>query len=144
VLTSALFFAAAIAMAGLPPLSGFVGKLLILDAALDTPLATWIWVVILSSSLISIVGFARAGSVLFWKAKSIPHPEDQLIPAPPATLSYVAVGGLLTLLIAHTVFAGPIYAFTQATSAQLFAPEPYIATVLETPGKLSGATKKGY
>jgi multicomponent K+:H+ antiporter subunit D len=29
-----------------------------------------------------------------------------------------------------------------ATSAQLFAPEPYISTVLGTPGKLSGPTDK--
>ena len=31
-LISALFFAAAIALAGMPPLSGFLGKLLVLDA----------------------------------------------------------------------------------------------------------------
>jgi multicomponent K+:H+ antiporter subunit D len=31
-LFAALFFAAAIAMAGMPPLSGFLGKLLVLDA----------------------------------------------------------------------------------------------------------------
>jgi len=136
-LTSALFFAAAIAMTGLPPLSGFIGKLLILDAALDTPLATWIWAIILCSSLISIVGFARAGSTLFWKAKSVPIPEDRLIEPAPAVLSYVAVSGLLALLVAHTVLAGPIYAYTQATSAQLFAPAPYLEKVLETPGKLS-------
>jgi multicomponent K+:H+ antiporter subunit D len=143
VLTSALFFTAAIAMTGLPPLSGFVGKLLILDAAFTSPLGVWIWAVVLGSSLISVVGFARAGSTLFWKAKSIPHPEDHVMEPAPAALSYVAIAGLLTLLVAHTVFAGPIYAYTQATSAQLFAPEPYLSTVLDTPGKLS-KPKKGH
>ncbi|MEM7520780.1 MAG: monovalent cation/H+ antiporter subunit D, partial [Pseudomonadota bacterium] len=64
-MTSACFFVAAIAMTGLPPLSGFVGKLLILDAGFNTALAPWIWAVILVSSLVSVVGFARAGSVLF-------------------------------------------------------------------------------
>lgn len=141
VLTSALFFVAAIAMAGLPPLSGFVGKLLILDAAFETPLATWVWAVILISSLISVVGFARAGSVLFWKAKSIPVPEETVPSRAPSALSYVAVGGLVALLIAHTVFAGPAYRYVEATSAQLFAPERYISTVLETPGKLSKPSK---
>lgn len=144
VLTSALFFTAAIAMAGLPPLSGFLGKLMILDAAFETPLASWIWAVVLGSSLISIVGFGRAGSVLFWKAKSIPHPEDQLVAPAPAALSYVAVSGLLALLVAHTVLAGPIYAYAQATSAQLFAPQPYLDTVLETPGKLSTPSKEDH
>lgn len=140
-LTSAMFFVAAIAMTGLPPLSGFVGKLLVLDAGFDTSLATWIWATVLISSLISVVGFARAGSVVFWKATSVaPDPAAKPAPAPTA-LSYIAVGGLLTLLVAHTVFAGPAYRYVENTAAQLFAPQPYISTVLETPGKLSKPSK---
>jgi multicomponent K+:H+ antiporter subunit D len=136
-LTAALFFAGAIAMAGLPPLSGFLGKLLVLDAAFDSELMVWIWVVVLSSSLISILGFARAGSILFWKAHSVePTQEASALPRP-ATLSYVAVGGLISLLAAHTVFAGQVHSYTTTMAAQLFAPEPYISTVVDTPGKLS-------
>ncbi len=142
-LTAGLFFVAAIAMTGLPPLSGFLGKLLILDATFNSPLAVWAWAIILTASLISVIGFARAGSVVFWKAHSVEHPEDTPTVEAPATLSYVAVGGLLTLLVAHTVFAGPAYSYMTATSAQLFAPEPYISTVLDTPGKLS-EPKEGY
>ena len=40
-LIAALFFAAAIALAGMPPLSGFVGKLLILDAAREQMVPVW-------------------------------------------------------------------------------------------------------
>ncbi|MGB0914120.1 MAG: monovalent cation/H+ antiporter subunit D, partial [Phaeobacter italicus] len=40
-LTAALFFVGAIAMAGLPPLSGFLGKLLILDAAFESEKMVW-------------------------------------------------------------------------------------------------------
>jgi multicomponent K+:H+ antiporter subunit D len=138
-LTAAMFFVAAIAMAGLPPLSGFVGKLLILDAAFASSAMVWVWVIVLGSSLISVVGFARAGSTVFWKSQSITRPDDEIATPPPSTLSYVAVGGLLALLVAHTVFAGPMHAYTTAMSAQLFAPEPYIATVLDTPGKLGTA-----
>ncbi len=138
--TSALFFVAAIAMAGLPPLSGFLGKLLILDAAFTTSAVVWVWAVILISSLISVVGFARAGSVVFWKAKSVTA-EDAEAEDPPPILSFVAVGCLLSLLVAHTIFAGPATAYMEAISQQLFAPEPYISTVLDTPGKLSDPTK---
>ena len=138
-LTAGLFFVGAIAMAGLPPLSGFLGKLLVLDAAFDTELMVWIWAIVLGSSLISIVGFARAGSVLFWKARSVPLPEDAPTPAQPATMAYVAVGGLVALLAAHTVFAGQIHGHTTKIAAQLFAPDAYIEIVLETPGKLSDA-----
>ncbi len=134
-LTAGMFFVAAIATIGLPPLSGFVGKLLILTAATESPLVIWIWAVVLSTSLISIVGFGRAGSTIFWKAVSIP-PEEEQAPAPSA-LSYTAVGGLLALLIALTVLAGPAHRYTTAIAAQLFAPVPYIGTVLDTPGKLS-------
>jgi multicomponent K+:H+ antiporter subunit D len=140
-LTSALFFVAAIAMTGLPPLSGFVGKLLILDAGLKSDAAVWVWAVILCSSLVSVVGFARAGSVLFWKAKSVEAEVGAVVAPAPSTLSYVAVGGLIALLVAHTVFAGPVYRYVEATSASLFAPDPYISTVLETPGKLSEPTE---
>lgn len=141
VLTAPLFFAAAIAMAGLPPLSGFLGKLLVLDAAYNSPQMFWIWAVVLSSSLIAVVGFARAGSILFWKSQSV-TPQDEIEDvAQPALLSYVAVGGLLVLLVAHTVFAGQVHSYTTKIAAQLFASEPYIAKVLETPGKLSTPTE---
>jgi multicomponent K+:H+ antiporter subunit D len=84
-----------------------------------------------------VVGFSRAGSIVFWKAKSVPLEEGDDLPPPPSTLSYVAVGALVCLLMMHTVFAGPIHSYMTTTSQQLYAPEPYIATVLETPGKLS-------
>ncbi|MFN3207774.1 MAG: monovalent cation/H+ antiporter subunit D [Roseovarius sp.] len=147
-MTAGLFFVGAIAMAGLPPLSGFLGKLLVLDAAYDSVQMPWIWSVVLVSSLISVVGFARAGSVVFWKARSVARPEAvpaaiegeaavaPPVIAPPAMLSYVAAGGLVLLLVAHTVFAGQVHGYAKAISAQLFAPEPYKTKVLETPGKL--------
>jgi multicomponent K+:H+ antiporter subunit D len=142
-LTAALFFVGAIAMAGLPPLSGFIGKLLILNASFANGAAVWIWAVVLISSLVSIVGFSRAGSEVFWKAQSVTRPEDEALPDRPSTLSYVAVGGLIVLLVAHTVFAGQVHGYTTAISAQLFAPEAYISTVLDTPGKMS-TPKEGY
>jgi len=136
-MTAGLFFAAAIAMAGLPPLSGFLGKLLVLDAAYTSTLVVWIWVTVLASSLVGVVGFARAGSILFWKSNSMTPTETIEDVTQPAILSYAAVGGLLALLVAHTVFAGQVHGYTTKVAAQLFAPAPYIATVLETPGKLS-------
>jgi multicomponent K+:H+ antiporter subunit D len=161
-LTAAMFFAAAIAMAGLPPLSGFVGKLLILDAGYASGWVVWIWAVVLGSSLISVIGFSRAGSTLFWKSRSVVVPSDVADAEDsksaenreatakddgsdvPSFLSYGAVSGLLVLLVLHTVLAGPIYRFTEATSAQLFAPSRYMSTVLETKGKLTRPKPEGY
>jgi len=47
----------------------------------------------------------------------------------------VSIGGLLAVLIALTVAAGPVTRVLSATSAQLFNPAPYIEVVLTTPGK---------
>ena len=142
-LTAGLFFAAAIAMAGLPPLSGFIGKLLILDAAFSTDMAVWVWAIVLTSSLIAVVGFARAGSIVFWKARSVEVAEDATPPEPPQTLAYVAVGAMVVMLIAHTVFAGQMHAYTTLMAEQLFAPTDYISTVVDTPGKMSNP-KEGH
>ncbi|UWQ21913.1 monovalent cation/H+ antiporter subunit D [Jannaschia sp. W003] len=148
--TAALFFAAAIAMVGLPPLSGFIGKLLILDAAFGRPGAVWVWAVVLGTSLVAMVGFARAGSAVFWRGRAVraadvpadpgapveaEAPAADPRPAPPA-LGFAAVGMLVALLVLHTAFAGPITAYADAVSRQLLTPTRYVATVLETPGRL--------
>ena len=142
-LISAMFFVAAIAMVGLPPLSGFIGKLMVLSAGFSSPLAVWIWAVVLGTSLIGIVGFARAGSNVFWKAKAMPWPEDAELPPAPGVLSFASVGSLLAMLVALTVFAGQAHDYTQAIAAQLFDGSAYITEVMETPGKLSETSGDG-
>ncbi|WP_339759336.1 monovalent cation/H+ antiporter subunit D [uncultured Sulfitobacter sp.] len=140
-LVAGMFFVAAIGMTGLPPLSGFIGKLLILDAATASDLMWWIWGTILIGSLVAVVGFARAGSVVFWKShqpvdtapEETAEPEPDLEPT--SVLPMVSIGGLLALLVALTVGAGPVTRVLSETSAQLFNPEAYIAVVLTTPGK---------
>lgn len=144
-LIASLFFVGAIAMAGMPPLSGFVGKLLVMDAARDHDLVWWIWTVILAGSLITIVGLARAGSEIFWKSHDASHireeepeqledgsqaqPEE---PAPSApALPFIACFGLLAGLVLLTIFAGPMMDYTDATAAQLFDPNIYIDAVLK-------------
>ena len=138
-LTAGLFFAGAIAMAGLPPLSGFLGKLLLLDASFDSDLVVWIWAVVLVSSLISVVGFARAGSMVFWKSHGTEDAVMDPVATRPSVLSYAAAGGLMALLVAHTVLAGQVHGYTTAVAEQLFEPDAYMSTVLDTPGKLHGA-----
>jgi multicomponent K+:H+ antiporter subunit D len=121
-LIAVLFFATAIAVAGLPPLSGFIGKLLVLDASRTAPQAAIIWAVILAGSLVAVLGLARAGSVLFWNT------TKDLSPEPPATpLALVSVGLLLATLVAITLGAGPVTSYLSATSAQLYDPVAYSA-----------------
>ncbi len=131
-LMAGLFFAAAIAMAGMPPLSGFVGKLLILDGVRDSAAAPLVWAAILGTSLLVITGFARAGSLVFWKSRTVEATREsaELAGRSFAVLPVVVVAGLLAGTAALTVLAGPMLRYLDATSAQLFRPDAYIAAVL--------------
>ena len=105
-----LFLAGAIAMVGLPPLSGFVGKVLILQAVPD-PLA---WVAVLLGSLLTMIGFAKIGSDIYWKSDEVTS-ESTLWP----------VSILLVAIIALTICAAPVMTFLSDPS--LFDLPAYIA-----------------
>ncbi len=126
---SGLFFLAAIGVVGLPPLSGFIGKLLILDGVRETPAAMWIWGTILITTLIGVLAFARAGSLLFWKSSEIEGEIATRALRGRAT-GVATAGGLLAALMLLTVLAGPITAYTDAAAAQLFQPRGYVDAVL--------------
>ena len=112
-----LFMVAAIGVTGLPPLSGFIGKLLILDAVADLPLWGWAWTVILLTTLIGVIGFARAGSTVFWK--DTPLDEGDGAMAVPSRADMIAPAALLVLLAALSAAAGPATAYADAAAAQL-------------------------
>ncbi len=154
-LIASMFFAAAIALAGPPPLSGFIGKLLVLDATRIDPWWIGIWSTILVTSLFAIIGLGRAGSTLFWLPFQLQRAEQQAqeagtpaprSPIPPKlepdehiqdiddavspALSFVSVGVLLAGLVALTIFAGPALRMTESIADQLFSPNPYVESVL--------------
>lgn len=66
-LLGGLFMLLAVAIAGLPPLSGAVAKLWALQAVNGSAWQSWIWVALLLSSLMVLIAFSRAGSTLFWR-----------------------------------------------------------------------------
>jgi multicomponent K+:H+ antiporter subunit D len=105
-LFAALFLAGAIAMAGMPPLSGFLAKLLVLDALRAPGQMGWAWTAVLLGSLLTIVGFARAGSTVFWKPAGPPCRAVQES-RPAGALEIAPAMAALGLLAALAVFAGP-------------------------------------
>lgn len=140
-LIAALFFAGAIALAGMPPLSGFVGKLLVLSASRDWGDFALVWTVILVSSFVIIVGFARAGSSVFWKSHDAVHlgdadgvpgagPDGAAAAADSSGLAFTAVFALLAWLLVLTVLAGPVMRYAGMTADQLYDTGTYIRAVL--------------
>ena len=138
-LFTALFFGAAIGMAGMPPLSGFLGKLLVLDTVRDMPYWSWAWAVILIGSLLTIIGFARAGSSLFWKPTAYdgdPPAPDPVMDKPAGVMAVAPTMAAVAMLGLLAMFAHPVSTYLEATAAQLFQPDAYLSIIPETePGK---------
>jgi multicomponent K+:H+ antiporter subunit D len=121
-----LFMTAAIAATGLPPLSGFIGKLLILKSVTALPDWGWSWGVILGTTFIGVIGFARAGSAVFWKVA-----PDSTAPASLATRADFAAPIIALLLLAGlSIGAGGASAYASAAAAQVLDPSLSAAVVL--------------
>lgn len=128
-LLGGLFFVTAVLLAGLPPLSGFIGKFLLLKAALAHPAWGWIMATVLSGGLLALIALARSGSLLFYHTLP-PDPDATLPVAPAPRTSLLPVIGLLLLTLALTGAAGPLHALTGAIAEQLLHPQHYIDAVL--------------
>ncbi|OYY23334.1 MAG: monovalent cation/H+ antiporter subunit D [Thiotrichales bacterium 35-46-9] len=125
----AVFMFAAIAMTGMPPLSGFFGKLALLNSALTHPWIFTIFAVVLLSSLLLIIAMARAGSLLFYRTQ----PTTESVTTPPNRLALSAVLALLSVAALMVVFANPMHEWTQSIAQQQLAHSTYLNAVLSTP-----------
>jgi multicomponent K+:H+ antiporter subunit D len=128
VLLGSLFLFTAVAIAGIPPLSGFVAKLIVLDAVSDTPRWPLTWSVLLASSLAAVVALSRAGSTIFWKSP----PSPQRVPVGRGALAALAL--LAAAGLAIVLWAGPLAGYMNAAGEQLAAPSAYISAVLAATG----------
>jgi multicomponent K+:H+ antiporter subunit D len=125
-LLGSMFLVAAISVAGLPPLSGFIGKFSLLAAVPEAQVA-WLWPVLLGTGVLSLVALASAGSHVFWREGG-PVPAPGRVPAlrrseVGATVALLALGVLLA------VFGGPALRYAQDAGAQVMAPAGYIEQV---------------
>ncbi|MCD1608416.1 monovalent cation/H+ antiporter subunit D [Stutzerimonas kunmingensis] len=119
-LLGTLFFMGAISVAGLPPFSGFLGKVMLLRAIELGADAIALWVVVLVGGLGMLISLSRAGSLVFWR------PSAEAVGQPADAIRVLATVGLLLGSVMLVVAAGPLQAFVQATAAQLLDVAPYL------------------
>jgi len=122
-----LFAAPALSLAGLPPFSGFVAKLALVDAGIATG-AYVIVAVSLVGSILTLLSMTKIWMGAFW--------GDVTPPAVPASsrrsvtvmqsATMIAVAGT----IAVAVMAGPLWRMSEQIGGDLLARAPYVTAVL--------------
>ena len=135
------FMGCTLLLAGLPPLSGFVGKFAMLSGLLDAPVmstAAWTFLaLLLVSGFLTLVALSRTGIRHFW---------TQPLSAMPAlrAMEVLPVAALLAACVALTLEAGPVMQHASATADGLLDPSAYrnaVAGAQQVPNPAAGAAK---
>ncbi|TWC50551.1 multisubunit potassium/proton antiporter PhaD subunit [Pseudomonas sp. SJZ080] len=131
------FIACALLIIGMPPLSGFIGKLGLLSALLNPlglgngagePVSNAAWgllALLILSGLASLIAFSRLGIQRFWTPQERPSPLLR-------RFECVPIVALLGLSIVLTFKAEPLLRYTQAAAQSLNDPQQYVMAVLGT------------
>lgn len=127
-LLGTLFLIAALSVTGIPPFSGFIGKLMILQAVEQPSQKLMLWGVALSCTLLVIIGLSRAGSMLFWRVSGSDSDGEHAKP-----LQVVAVTWLLLSSVLLVVFAGPLTQLSKNAASQLYDLNSLTERVLGSP-----------
>lgn len=121
---SGSFFVGALALIGIPPLSGFFGKLLVFDTA-GRAGAWGALAAALVGAILTIAYFTRAWNRGFWGP---PGNLDAHVRAPPVLVGVVAV--LAVSILAIGVGFDPLMSAANAAAEAALAREQYVSNVL--------------
>jgi len=141
-----LFFIPMLSLGGIPPFSGFIGKLALFEAGAEEG-SVLAWVLIGSGALVSLLtlyALARAWNMTFWRdvdeVAGYEHPLPVLQTVGTATevkparsIPRIMVGAttaMVALTVALTVFAAPLYALSARAGHNITGPGYYVTTVL--------------
>lgn len=122
-----MFFVLVLALVGIPPLSGFPGKVLMVRGGLGDG-AFWLTAVAVASSLLVLFSMIRLFMGAFWR-------EDPMLPARDKknwhSTAYISAAGLLLCVIGLGLGSEWVYSFAGQAGAVLADPSIYIEAVLK-------------
>ncbi|MFC7403533.1 Na+/H+ antiporter subunit D [Georgenia alba] len=136
-LLAVLFFVPAMNLAGIPPLTGFLGKAGLMEAAAASGggLSYALIVGSIITSLLTLYAITKAWNMAFWQEA----PEELPQTRTPRGMVGPA-GALVALSLGLTVLAGSLYGYTDAAAENLRARTPYIFSVLPDGGRGTGVS----
>ena len=130
-LLAALFLLAALSLAGIPPLSGFVSKFALVDAGVSAGQYAVVGISLVVS-LLTLFSMIRIWSAVFW-SRAEQAPDRGGVRGGPRRRGPLAMTvptvALVVCSLAVAAAAGPIYAFSHRTADDLLDPASYIAAV---------------
>jgi multicomponent Na+:H+ antiporter subunit D len=121
---SALALIPIFSLAGVPPLSGFLGKLAILEGAFGAG-AYWVGALVLVVGLLTLLSMARTWAGAFWAPAAEPRDFGS-----PGTPLLVTIAALSVVTLAMTVGAQPLFALAARSAEQLLNHDEYVRAVL--------------
>jgi multicomponent Na+:H+ antiporter subunit D len=142
-----LFFVPAMNLAGIPPLSGFVGKIGLLEAGAQTGgfLAYLLIAVSVITSLLTLYAMAKVWNRAFWRPRTDETDEsDEHAPADADQVAaedtpvrqgmpramVLTAGILVALGVGITFVAGPLYGYAQRSATDIVDGRSYVQAVL--------------
>ncbi len=132
---AALFFVAAMALAGVPPLSGFFGKLGLVWAGLSVGQYAIVGVA-LGVSLLTLFSMIKIWNEAFWKlAPDNPDPANakKVMGSRERCFLFIPIVVLTAVTVILGLFAEPFMALALRAGKQLIDPAGYIRAVLGDP-----------
>ena len=110
-------------LAGVPPLSGFLGKLAIIEGTFDAG-AYWVGGMVLVVGLLTLLSMGRTWADAFWRPAA---GRDATTPGRPLL---VAITGLSLVTLAITFGAESLFELTSRAAHQLLERDEYVRAVL--------------